>query len=288
MPGGGVHLAPQGQAAPPKPPGPRRQCRLPVPSAPWRRAPAPRAGGGRAALRFGWGGSGSRRRQAHEQGPAACKGMRWATLPCPAGARDAAGVRDRRCSPLRGKSASELARLILEASRERAEGRGALPIRYGRQARRGTGKGQRRTSSAGIRARPATAFPRRYNPAFRSFPTPCFPCHPAGRTAGSARTRSRDQSLENPFLGDGSRFPQRRRRQAPARGPAAVYSLHRPNRTETQSARPLLMGRACVNTEPKALASDTIGWRLFRRRGRRRSFAGTPQSPSRPRGRGRG
>ena len=26
--------------------------------------------------------------------------------------------------------------------------------------------------------------------------------HPAGRTAGSARTRSRDQSLENPFLGN--------------------------------------------------------------------------------------
>ena len=181
---------------------PSRQCRPPVPSAPWRRAPAPRAGGGRAALRFGWGGSGSRRRQAHEQGPAACKGMRWATLPCPAGARDAASVRDRRCSPLWGKSASELARLILEASRERAEGRGALPIRYGRQARRGTGKGQRRTSGAGIRARPATAFPRRYKPAFRSFRTPCFPCHPAGRTAGSARTRSRDQSLENPFLGN--------------------------------------------------------------------------------------
>ena len=207
MSGGGAHLAPQGQAAPPKPPGPRRQCRLPVPSAPWRRASAPRAGGGRAALRFGWGGSGSRRRQAHEQGPAACKGMRWATLPCPAGARDAASVRDRRCSPLWDKSASELARLILEASRERAEGRGALPIRYGRQARRGTGKGQRRTSGAGIRARPATAFPRRYKPAFRSFRTPCFPCHPAGRTAGSARTRSRDQSLENPFLGTGLRFP---------------------------------------------------------------------------------
>ena len=31
-----------------------------------------------------------------------------------------------------------------------------------------------------------------------------------------------------------------------------------------------------------------IGRRLFRRRGRRRSFAGTPQSPSRPRGRARG
>ena len=260
MPGGGAHLAPQGQAAPPKPPGPRRQCRLPVPSAPWRRASAPRAGGGRAALRFGWGGSGSRRRQAHEQGPAACKGVRLATPPCPRqGQGGAAGVRDRRCSPLRGKSASELARLILEASRERAEGRGALPIRYGRQARRGTGKGQRRTSGAGIRARPATAFPRRYKPAFRSFRTPCFPCHPAGRTAGSARTRSRDQSLENPFLGN-RRFLRRpvpqncRRRQVPAREPAAVYSLYRPNRNEPQHTHPLLVGWVCVEPEPTALA----------------------------------
>ena len=47
--------------------------------------PAPRAGGGRAAFRFDRGGGGSRRRQAHEQGLAACKVMRWATLPCPLG-----------------------------------------------------------------------------------------------------------------------------------------------------------------------------------------------------------
>ena len=46
---------------------------------------APRAGGGRAAFRFDRGGGGSRRRQAHEQGLAACKVMRWATLPCPLG-----------------------------------------------------------------------------------------------------------------------------------------------------------------------------------------------------------
>src|SRR5699024_9911964 len=56
---------------------------------------------------------GGRRRQAREQEPAACEGGRWATLPCPAGARGAAGVRGRRCLPLRGKSASDLARRIL-------------------------------------------------------------------------------------------------------------------------------------------------------------------------------
>ena len=35
-----------------------------------------------------------------------------------------------------------------------------------------------------------------------------FPNHPAGRPAGSARTRSRVQTLENPFLGNSLRFPQ--------------------------------------------------------------------------------
>ena len=74
--------------------------------------------------------------------------------------------------------------------------------------------------------------------------------HPAGRTAGSARTRSRDQSLENPFLGTAR--PQRRRRQAPARGPAAVYSLHRPNRNVSQRPSPLLVGLGRVYFEPKA------------------------------------
>ena len=34
------------------------------------------------------------------------------------------------------------------------------------------------------------------------------PCRPAGRTAGSARTRPRDQSLGNPFLGTGLVFPR--------------------------------------------------------------------------------
>ena len=55
-------------------------------------------------------------------------------------------------------------------------------------------------------------------------------------------------------------FPKkRRRRQAPAPEPAAVCSDYSPNRTETQSARPLLVGRVCVYTEPKALAADTVG-----------------------------
>ena len=39
----------------------------------------------------------------------------------------------------------------------------------------------------------------------------------------------------------------------------AVCSHHRPNRNETQSACPLLVGRALVNTTPKALAVGTAG-----------------------------
>ena len=90
------------------------------------------------------------------------------------------------------------------------------------------------------------------------------PHHPAGGTAGSARTRSRVQTLENPFWGSGAHLPRcpspkRRRRQASARGPAAVYSLYRRNRNETKQVRPLLMGRTCVTHAPTALAAGPAG-----------------------------
>ena len=49
-----------------------RQCRQPVPSARGTRTHAPRAGGMGASFRSAWGGGAGRRRQAHEQGPAAC------------------------------------------------------------------------------------------------------------------------------------------------------------------------------------------------------------------------
>ena len=174
-------------------------------------------GGGRAAFRFGWSGSGSRRRQAHEQGTAVCRGVRWATLPCPLSKGGAASVQIRRCLPLRGKGASELARLILEVSRERTESRGALPIRNGWQARRGTGGaaltarafcGKHSRHARKTSRRPFAAFSM---PAKSGVPAPPRPLfsrnHPAGRPAGSARTRSRVSSLENPFLGNGSHFP---------------------------------------------------------------------------------
>ena len=51
----------------------------------------------------------------------------------------------------------------------------------------------------------------------------------------------------------------RRRRQAPARGPAAVCSLHRPTRNTKKRPCPLLVGHRRVDPEPKALAGGTAG-----------------------------
>ena len=106
----------------------------------------------------------------------------------------------------------------------------------------------------------------------RSMGPPCPRSHPAGGTAGSARTRSRVQTLENPFLGSGvhfpvSRPPKRRRRQAPARGLAVVYAHDRPKRNEAQRIRPLLVGRMRVYTAPKAPAAGTAGLGCRRRLG---------------------
>ena len=77
---------------------------------------------------------------------------------------------------------------------------------------------------------------------------PYSPRHSAGRTAGSARTRSRVQTLEDPFLGSGChlprlpRPPKRRRRQAPARGLAAVCALSRPRKKRKEAPMPPTRG----------------------------------------------
>ena len=141
MPGGGVHLAPQGrsgaaQAPRPPPAVPASSAFGPMET---RARPTSRGRARCVAVRMGW------QREQTAAGPraGACRLQRHAlgdaALPR-RGKGQAAGVRDRRCLPLRARSASELARLILEASRERTEGRGALPIRYGRQARGVEGK----------------------------------------------------------------------------------------------------------------------------------------------------
>ena len=74
---------------------------------------------------------------------------------------------------------------------------------------------------------------------------------PLNRFAKNAAQRANPPPVRLP--------PNRRRRQAPARGPAAVYALCRRNRNETQHPSPLLMGLGCVNTPPKALAAGTAG-----------------------------
>ena len=74
------------------------------------------------------------------------------------------------------------------------------------------------------------------------------------------------------------RLPKRRRRQAPARGLAAVNSHHRPIRNETQNARPLLVGRAFVYFEPTALAGRTAARRSSMRAGSSVSSISKPVS----------
>ena len=160
---------------------------------------------------------------------------RWATLPCPGGARGAAGVRIRRCLPLRGKGAAEW----------RA---GSWCVAGGSRVL------ERFAYHGGFSGAPGG----RKHAALRSMRPPSPRNHPAGGTAGSARTRSRVQTLENPFLGERPRFsplprlPKRRRRQAPARGLAVVYAHDRPKRNEAQRIRPLLVGRMRVESEPTA------------------------------------
>ena len=124
-----------------------------MPSAPWRRAPAPRAGGGRAAFRFGWGGGGSRRRQAHEQGPAACGALGDAALP--RWARGAAGVRVRRCLPC-GQRRCRVARRIMACRGKKAGFRNVSPIRG--LSRRAGGRGN------GLLPARSGVFPARRNP----------------------------------------------------------------------------------------------------------------------------
>ena len=112
-------------------------------------------------------------------------------------------MRKRRCLPLRGKSASELARLILGVSRERAGRWGALPIRNSLAG----APGERKARSDSCRPRFETAVCAHNRPK-RNESQPVCPLL-VGQTgvnpeptaleagtagpAGSARTRSRVQ-----------------------------------------------------------------------------------------------
>ena len=80
---------------------------------------------------------------------------------------------------------------------------------------------------------------------------------PAGANSVAPAHLQRPLPLRGKAASLNARF---RRRQAPAREPAAVCSDCRPIRNEAQRARPLLVGRARVSMGPKALAAGTAGW----------------------------
>ena len=84
----------------------------------------------------------------------------------------------------------------------------------------------------------------------RSLPAPCS----WGRQASP---RSRRHWLAAPPPHPSPK--NRRRRQAPARGPVAVSPLLCPNRNAPQPACPLRVGQTGVTPEPKALAAGTAG-----------------------------
>ena len=90
------------------------------------------------------------------------------------------------------------------------------------------------------------------------------PAVPRGKRRALPAPAQGTNPLGIPFWGPASSFPvsrppKRRRRQAPARGPAAVYPHHRSMRNETKHPCPLLVGHGCVFHAPKALAAGTAG-----------------------------
>ena len=140
---------------------------------------------------------GSRRRQAREQEPATCEGGRWATLPCPAGARGRCRRAGSTLFAPAGQKRFRVGAPDFGLSRGKVVCRAVCPSgMIGRRA----GEEER----SGLRSMKPLRFSR----------------HPAGSTAGSARTRSRVQTLENPFFGERQPFPRSPRPPTPqAAGP---------------------------------------------------------------------
>ena len=219
-------------------------------------------------------------------------GARGATLPCPVGARGAAGVRVRRCLPRWGKGASELARLILAGLRGKVrcgrsafqEGLAGAPGGTGgtQSARDGNTRitdenapfPDRTFHFIRLRRRPSCSpsRDRHIPPPSRGENGGLCPHPPKGPVPWVSLFGDRLSSSRYP------RPPKRRRRQAPARGLAAVNSHRRPIRNETQNARPLLVGRAFVYFEPTALAGRTAARRSSMRAGSSVSSISKPVS----------
>ena len=142
-------------------------------------------------------------------------------------------------------------------SSKRFAHQGALPARRGR-----------RSPSCPFLWRARLPFPALMNGAWSIVPPPprprFLPAVPQGERRALPAPAQGTNPLGIPFWGPASSFPvsrppKRRRRQAPARGPAAVYPHRRPMRNETKHPCPLLVGHGCVFHAPKALAAGTAG-----------------------------
>ena len=141
---------------------------------------------------------------------------RGATLPCPDGARGAAGYGGDAVCP-GGAKALLCGAPDFGGFTGKSMLWGGLPFRKGWQARRedggrgsAVGKGWIYTSYAGhavlwVKTRPFPASPLAAKTVLQPLPaTAIFPRHPAGRTAGSARTRQEGVApLEPSYSGRG-------------------------------------------------------------------------------------
>ena len=155
--------------------------------------------------------------------------------------------------------------------------RGGLPFRKGWQARRedggwgsAVGKGWIYMSYAGhavlwVKTRPFHASPPAAKTVLQPLPRPPYsPAVPRGERRALPAPAQGTSPLGIPFWGN---VPQkRRRRQAPARGPAAVCALTAPPETKKKRPCPLLVGHGRVGSEPTALAGDTVALPAYCRR----------------------
>ena len=153
-----------------------------------------------------------------------------------------------------GKSASELARLILVCRGGEQKIGGALPIRNGRQMRRGTGK-----------------VPRRFTIILRTCKIQLFApsAHPISHAVPQGERRALPapaqgiHPLRIPFWGNGSRFPAAPHLQNAAGGKPLLMGLPpsvpssapiEPNRSKPA---PFVTGRACV-APPRQLCQPAL------------------------------
>ena len=138
---------------------------------------------------------------------------------------------------------------------ERVESWGALPIRNGRQARRGTGKVPRRFTILRI------CKIQLFAPSAR----PISPGIPQGERRALPAPAQGIHPLRIPFWGNGSRFPAAPHLQNAAGGkpllvglPPSIPSIA-PFGPKRSTPAPFVTGRVCVYLRPKALAAGTAG-----------------------------